>query len=145
MSDTISEPDLPQVTRLTARIAASYASAHNLSRPDLARLIGLIGQSLIRCGHADSAAAPAQPANPAVPIAQSIHDDYLVCLEDGRKLKLLRRHLRTTYGLSPEQYRERWGLPSTYPMVAPSYARRRRQVALEVGLGRRPSSETKQD
>ena len=80
----------------------------------------------------------ANPRHPAVPIRSSISSDFLICLEDGKKLKMLRRHLRQAYGLTPEQYRARWGLPSDYPMVAPSYAAKRSELAKKMGLGTRP-------
>ena len=73
---------------------------------------------------------------PAVPIKKSVTPDYLICLEDGKKLKMLKRHLKTAYGMTPEEYREKWGLPADYPMVSPNYARQRSQLAKEIGLGR---------
>jgi predicted transcriptional regulator len=81
--------------------------------------------------------AAAEKPRPAVPVGKSVFPDYIVCLEDGKKLTMLRRHLQTSYGLSPEQYRERWGLPPHYPMVAPNYAARRSAIAKEQGLGRK--------
>jgi predicted transcriptional regulator len=81
-------------------------------------------------------AAPAERPKPAVPANRSVHTDYIVCLEDGKKLKMLKRHLRTAYGLTPEQYREKWGLPADYPMVAPNYAAQRSEFAKKIGLGR---------
>jgi predicted transcriptional regulator len=83
------------------------------------------------------AEAPAERPQPAVPIKKSVNPDYLVCLEDGKKLKMLKRHLKTAYDLTPEQYRERWGLGSDYPMVAPNYAKQRSRLAKEIGLGTR--------
>jgi predicted transcriptional regulator len=83
-------------------------------------------------------AAPAQRPLPAVPIRKSVTPDYVICLEDGRRLKMLRRHLKTAYNMTPEQYRERWNLPSDYPMVAPNYAEKRRALAKSIGLGMRP-------
>jgi predicted transcriptional regulator len=80
---------------------------------------------------------PAERPQPAVPIKKSIHADYIVCLEDGKKLKMLKRHLKTAYNMTPETYRERWGLASDYPMVAPNYARQRSRLAKEIGLGTR--------
>jgi predicted transcriptional regulator len=79
----------------------------------------------------------AERPQPAVPVKKSIHPDYLVCLEDGKKLKMLKRHLKTSYNLTPEQYRERWGLPPDYPMVAPNYAKQRSKLAKDIGLGTR--------
>lgn len=86
------------------------------------------------------ATAPAEPPKPvpAVPVEESIQDDYIVCLEDGKKMKLLRRYLKTHHGMTPQEYREKWGLPADYPMVAPAYAARRSELAKEAGLGTRP-------
>ena len=94
----------------------------------------------------DSAVEPqnAEPLKPAVAVRKSITPDYIVCLEDGRKLKLLKRHLRTTYDLSPQQYREKWGLPADYPMVAPNYAARRSEFAKQIGLGKVTADATEQ-
>ena len=81
------------------------------------------------------------PVKPAVPIRKSVHADYIVCLEDGKKLKMLKRHLQTAYGMTPEQYRAKWGLDTNYPMVAPEYAKKRSSLAKQIGLGtRRPSA-----
>ena len=82
-------------------------------------------------------APPAERPQPAVPIKKSVHADYIVCLEDGKKLKMLKRHLKTAYNMTPESYRERWGLGADYPMVAPNYARQRSRLAKEIGLGTR--------
>ena len=82
-------------------------------------------------------AASAAPPKPAVPIKKSITPDYLICLEDGRELKMLKRHLRTTYGMTPDEYRAKWGLDPDYPMVAPNYARRRSEFAKQIGLGQK--------
>jgi predicted transcriptional regulator len=103
---------------------------------DLAQLINQVYQSLANIGSAP-AAAPASRPQPAVSLKKSIQPDYLVCLEDGKKLKMLKRHLKTAYNMSPETYRERWGLPPDYPMVAPNYARQRSRLAKEIGLGTR--------
>jgi predicted transcriptional regulator len=83
-----------------------------------------------------SAESASEPLKPAIPIKKSVTPDYIVCLEDGKRLKMLKRHLRTTYGLSPEEYRAKWGLPSNYPMVAPNYAAQRSEFAKKIGLGR---------
>jgi len=85
----------------------------------------------------DTYTAPAVRPQPAVSVKKSVQPDYIVCLEDGKKLKMLKRHLKTAYNMSPEAYRERWGLPPDYPMVAPNYARQRSQLAKEIGLGTR--------
>lgn len=88
------------------------------------------------------ASVPERP-QPAVPVKRSIYPDYIVCLEDGKKLKMLKRHLKTAYNMSPEQYRERWGLPPDYPMVAPNYARHRSSLAKKIGLGTKPRGSRK--
>jgi predicted transcriptional regulator len=99
-------------------------------------LIQSVYRSLSTAGEAEAAPAPAQ--SPAVPIKKSVFPDYIVCLEDGKKLKMLKRHLQTSYGLTPEAYRTKWGLPRDYPMVAPSYAAMRSGLAKKIGLGRKP-------
>ena len=120
---------------LTTEIVAAHVSNNTVSPSDLPRLINQIYNSLANIG-----AAPAPPAarpQPAVSIKKSIQPEYLVCLEDGKKLKMLKRHLKTAYNLSPETYRERWGLAPDYPMVAPNYAQQRSRLAKEIGLGTR--------
>jgi predicted transcriptional regulator len=119
---------------LTARIVAAQVSHHSVTADALPGLIRDVYRSLATLGGAD---ALAERPRPAVPIKQSITPDYLICLEDGKHLKMLKRHLRAAYDLSPAQYRKRWDLPADYPMVAPSYARRRSELAKELGLGAR--------
>ncbi len=118
----------------TAQIVAGYA-AHN-PVPDLPALIRQVYDTLNHLGET----APAHPAHlePAVPIKKSVMPDYIVCLEDGKKLKMLKRHLKTAYNMSPEEYRDRWGLPADYPMVAPNYAQHRSSLAKKIGLGTKP-------
>jgi predicted transcriptional regulator len=119
---------------LTADIAAAYVGANTVAAGELPALI----QSIYRALTAVEAPveAPEQPkAAPAVPIKKSLTDEFLICLEDGRKFKSLKRHLRTKYNMSPEDYRAKWGLPKTYPMVAPAYAAARSQLAKQMGLG----------
>lgn len=120
-------------------IATGYVS-RNLTDPDeIPELIERIAQALATVGRMpDDAIHVVRPLrDPAVPVAESVHDDYLVCLEDGRRLKALKRHLRNSFGLSPEQYRERWNLPADYPMTAPAHSRRRREIARMVHDGYR--------
>lgn len=115
-------------------IATGYVS-RNLTDPDeIPELIERIARALATVGTMpDDAVHVAAPLrDPAVPVAESVHDDHIVCLEDGCKLKSLKRHLKTYFGLSPEQYRKRWNLPATYPMVAPAHSRRRREIAQTV-------------
>jgi predicted transcriptional regulator len=102
---------------------------------DLPHLINQVYQSLSTIG---TGPAPAtERPQPAVSVKKSVHPDYIICLEDGKKLKMLKRHLKTAYNMTPEEYRERWGLPPDYPMVAPNYARQRSRLAKEIGLGTR--------
>jgi predicted transcriptional regulator len=120
---------------LTTEIVAAHVSNNTVPVGDLGQLINQVYQSLANIGTAP--AAPAARPQPAVSIKKSIQADFLVCLEDGKKLKMLKRHLKTAYNMTPEGYRERWGLASDYPMVAPNYARQRSRLAKEIGLGTR--------
>src|SRR5579885_2356035 len=121
---------------LTTEIVAAHVSNNTVAVGDLAQLINQVYQSLANIGSIP-AAVPASRPQPAVSVKKSVQPDYLVCLEDGKKLKMLKRHLKTAYNMSPETYRERWGLPPDYPMVAPNYARQRSRLAKEIGLGTR--------
>jgi len=121
---------------LTADIVSAYVSNNSVSANDVPGLIGEVFSALSRVG-TGAVAAPAEPAKPAVNPKKSITPDYLVCLEDGKKFKSLKRHLRTMYNISPEQYREKWGLAADYPMVAPNYAEARSRLAKEMGLGQK--------
>lgn len=118
---------------LTAKIVAAHVSNNSVALGDLPGLIHQVHQAL-RGIDGPVTAMPPRPA-PAVPVKKSVMPDYIICLEDGKKLKMLKRHLKTAYNLSPEQYRERWGLPPDYPMVAPNYAKQRSQLARDLGLG----------
>ena len=118
---------------LTTNIVAAHVSHNSVSAQDLPTLIRDVYQSLATVGEPKES-EPERPT-PAVPIKRSITPDYLICLEDGKKLKMLKRHLKTAYDMTPEQYRERWGLAADYPMVAPNYAKQRSQLAKEIGLG----------
>ena len=120
---------------LTTEIVAAHVSNNNVAVNDLPQLINQIYSSLANIGTVPT--APAARPQPAVSIKKSVQPDYIVCLEDGKKLKMLKRHLKTAYNMSPETYRERWGLGSDYPMVAPNYARQRSRLAKEIGLGTR--------
>lgn len=122
---------------LTADVVAAYVSNNPVPASELPNLIAEIHAALGRVGGVQEA-APAEKPKPAVNPKKSIHDDYIVCLEDGKKFKSLKRHLMTHYGLTPEQYREKWGLDANYPMVAPNYAAARSQLAKKMGLGRKP-------
>lgn len=131
MSDTEASTDHIQ---LAADIVAAFVSNNSLPVAELPALIASVHSALGGLGNTETA-DPAEPLTPAVPIKKSIMPDYLVCLEDGKKFKSLKRHLRTQYNMSPEQYREKWNLPADYPMVAPSYAEARSQLAKKMGLG----------
>lgn len=122
------------VLGLTAQIVAAHVANNNVPMTGLPDLIQQVYAALSQIG-AEPAIAPRRL--PAVPIRKSIFPDYLVCLDDGKKLKMLKRHLKTVYGLTPEQYREKWSLPPDYPMVAPNYAEHRSRLAKEIGLGRK--------
>ena len=121
---------------LTTEIVAAHVSNNTVAPSDLPQLINQVYNSLANIDAVPAAAPPARP-QPAVSVRKSVHPDYIVCLEDGKKLKMLKRHLKTAYNMSPETYRERWGLAPDYPMVAPNYARERSRLAKEIGLGTR--------
>ena len=123
---------------LTAKIVAAYTGKNAMPGSDLPALIDRVFQSLAGLT-AGSAATPEARPDPAVPVKKSVFPEFIVCLEDGKKLKMLKRHLMTSYGLTPQAYRERWGLPSDYPMVAPAYAEKRSTLAKSIGLGRKPA------
>ena len=120
---------------LTAEIVAAHVSNNSVSVTDLPNLITEVHRTLSSLGTAPAAKPEPEKLVPAVPVKKSITPDYLVCLEDGKKMKMLKRHLQTAYGMSPEQYREKWGLPPDYPMVAPNYAQHRSTLAKKIGLG----------
>ena len=120
---------------LTTEIVAAHVSNNTVAVGDLPQLINQVYSSLANIGNVP--AAPTERPQPAVPIKKSVHPDYIICLEDGKKLKMLKRHLKTAYNMTPEAYRERWALSADYPMVAPNYARQRSKLAKEIGLGTR--------
>ena len=121
--------------RMTADIVASFVRNNKVSSDELTELIRSVHKTVAGISRADGA-APAERPKPAVPVNRSVNTDYIVCLEDGKKLKMLKRYLRSTYNLSPDEYRKRWGLPPDYPMVAPSYAAKRSDFAKRIGLGK---------
>lgn len=128
-------PDL--LVELTADIVAAYVSNHVVPVGDLSGLIADVHTALSGTTSPTPVVAVVEKPKPPVPIKKSIEDDYLICLEDGMKFKSLKRHLMTHYNMTPEEYREKWGLPSDYPMVAPAYAEARSRLAKEMGLGQR--------
>ncbi len=119
---------------LTATIVSAYVSNNSVPTADLPTLIGQVHSALTRVssGHGE---VPMEPPKPAISVKKSITPDHIVCLEDGKKFKSLKRHLRTQYNMTPEQYREKWGLAPDYPMVAPNYAAARSHLAKQMGLG----------
>lgn len=136
MADTA---DRSELLALTAEIVAAHVSNNKLDAAELPALIRQIYGTLAGIGNEPAeivAGVTAGRPTPAVPVKKSVTPDYIVCLEDGKKLKMLKRHLMSHYNLTPEQYRERWGLPPDYPMVAPNYAIRRQVLAKKIGLGK---------
>ncbi len=131
-------PDAAQsldVLGLTAQIVSAHVSNNSVTPDALPSLIQDVYRTLSGVGRDVPAVDKPQPA---VPVKKSVFADYIVCLEDGKKLKMLKRHLKTAYNMTPEQYRDRWDLPSDYPMVAPNYARHRSSLAKKIGLGTKP-------
>ncbi len=138
---TEAAPEHSELLALTSDIVAAHVSNNAISTTELPALIESVFSKLSQLG-----GAPAEPAvdlKPAVPIKKSVHDEYVVCLEDGKRMKMLKRHLNTDHGMTPEEYRAKWGLTADYPMVAPSYARKRRDLAKKIGLGRKPTGRGK--
>ena len=131
MSDNLASSNYIE---LAADIVSAYVSNNSVPSGDLGSLISDVHLALVKVGGTASE-APAEAPKPAIPVKKSITPDYIVCLEDGKKFKSLKRHLRTQYNMTPEQYHERWGLPSDYPMVAPNYAAKRSELARQSGLG----------
>ncbi|HSV28744.1 MAG TPA: MucR family transcriptional regulator [Candidatus Omnitrophota bacterium] len=132
MSERSNNSDL---LSLTTEIVAAHVANNTISVSDLPQLINEVYRTLASVG-----TTPAQPERPqpAVPVKKSVTPEYIICLEDGKKLKMLKRHLKTAYNMTPEEYRDRWGLPADYPMVAPNYAQHRSTLAKKIGLGTKP-------
>ena len=128
-------PDNQGLLTFTVQIVSAHVSNNPVTPDALPALIQNVYRALAGIGQ--ERPAPEHP-QPAVPVRKSVFEDYIVCLEDGKRLKMLRRHLKTAFNLTPEQYRERWGLPPDYPMVAPGYAAHRSSLAKKIGLGSRP-------
>lgn len=129
-------PQAADLLEMTTEIVASYVSGNVISTENLSDLIRSVHRSLSGLSSSVEAEKPHEKPKAAVTIAKSITDDYIVCLEDGKRLKMLKRYLRSKYDLSPDDYRKRWNLPADYPMVAPNYAKRRSEFAKQIGLGR---------
>jgi predicted transcriptional regulator len=129
------EPVNADILALTAKVVAAHVSNNTVSPIDLQSMIQQVYRTLSEVGKEPAAV---QRPEPAVPPTKSVFADHIVCLEDGRKLKMLKRHLMSAFNLTPQQYRQRWGLPANYPMVAPAYARQRSSLAKKIGLGTTP-------
>ncbi len=125
------------VLGLTAQIVSAHVSNNTVARDVLPELIQSVFNTLMTAGTEE---AEPERLQPAVPVKKSVFPEYIICLEDGKKLKMLKRHLQTSYNITPEQYRERWSLPHDYPMVAPKYAEHRSELAKKIGLGRKPAA-----
>jgi predicted transcriptional regulator len=131
MADTIGTSHLID---LTADIVSAYVSNNSVSSGDIPALINQVHSALLRVV-SGSGEVSVGPLKPAIAVRKSVTPDYIICLDDGKKFKSLKRHLRTQYNVTPEQYRDKWGLPADYPMVAPNYAAARSQLAKQMGLG----------
>jgi predicted transcriptional regulator len=134
---TMDTPDSNDITGLTTTIIAAYVKHHQLPVSELPRLIQSVRDSLQRLTAPVEEVPVKEELKPAVAIKKSVTPDYIICLEDGKKLKMLKWHLMSSYGMTPDEYRSKWGLPSDYPMVAPNYAKARSDLAVKLGLGRR--------
>ncbi|MEJ1157974.1 MucR family transcriptional regulator [Prosthecomicrobium sp. N25] len=132
MSDSSANSNLID---LAADIVSAYVSNNTVNSTDLPNLIGEVYAALQRTSSGVAPEPQPEPLKPAVPVKKSVTPDYIICLEDGKKFKSLKRHLRTQYNMTPEEYREKWGLPADYPMVAPNYAQARSDLAKKMGLG----------
>ena len=136
MAETVApKPAEDELLRMTAEVVSAYVRNNTLPTGQLGDVIQAVYNSL-RGLEGGAAEPPPEPLKPAVPIRKSITPDFLVCLEDGKKLKMLKRHLRSTYNMTPDEYRAKWSLPPDYPMVAPKYAEQRSEFAKKIGLGR---------
>jgi predicted transcriptional regulator len=135
MNDSAMTGSRELLVELTAEIVAAYVGNHVVPAGDLASLISDVHSALSNTATSEAPVAVVEKPKPPVPVKKSVHNDYLICLEDGMKFKSLKRHLMTHYGMTPEEYREKWELPADYPMVAPAYAEARSRLAKEMGLG----------
>ena len=138
-----SEPESPglsrtDIARMSADVVSAYLANNSVPAQGVPELIRTVHEALTALERPQNGAAPiaGERQKPAVPVSKSIQDDYIVCLEDGARLKMLKRYLRSRYNMSPEEYRRKWGLPPDYPMVAPAYAQRRSDFARQIGLGK---------
>jgi predicted transcriptional regulator len=132
-----------ELATLTAKIVSAYVANNAVAAVDLPDLISTVAGNLYQLVGAASDPVEVPKLEPAVPIKKSVTPEYIICLEDGKRLKMLKRHLQTKYNMTPDDYRQRWGLRDDYPMVAPSYAAQRSDMAKKIGLGRHPDSKQK--
>ena len=128
------------IIKLTTEMVASYVSNNIIPVSDIPALITSVYNSLVQLSQPEEPSPATVEQKPAVPIRKSVQADYIICLEDGIKCKMLKRHLMAAYGLTPDEYRQKWGLPINYPMVAPNYAKKRSELAVKLGLGRKKGS-----
>src|SRR3954471_10620225 len=131
------QPNTPNFIELAADLVSAFVSKNSVPAAELPALIGNVHAALTKVASGTYAQSAEEPKAPAVSVKKSVQPDYIVCLEDGKRFKSLKRHLRTVYDLTPDQYRAKWGLPASYPMVAPNYAAARSQLAKQMGLGAR--------
>ncbi|MBT6138932.1 MAG: MucR family transcriptional regulator [Rhodospirillaceae bacterium] len=124
-----------ELLRMSTNVITAYFGNNQVLPAQISEVIGTVHEALDRL-HTDGGEGSGEPLKPAVPIRRSVQPDYVICLEDGKKLKMLKRYLRTTHNMSPEEYRAKWSLPSDYPMVAPNYSKQRSEYAKKIGLGR---------
>lgn len=141
-TDTRPETDTSLLVELTEEVVSAYVGNNPVAAADLPSLISQVHSALGKTA-ANGDGAPAEKPVPAVNPKRSVTRDYIICLEDGKKFKSLKRHLMSHYGLTPQEYREKWGLAPDYPMVAPSYAEQRSKLARKMGLGRKPGARKK--
>ena len=135
MAEEVAKNEQGHVLRMAVDIVAAYVANNTVPAGQVPEVINTVYNSLTTLD--GGAEATAEPAKPAVSVRRSVTPEYIVCLEDGKKLKMLKRHLRAAYDMSPEEYRVKWGLPADYPMVAPNYAAQRSEFAKKIGLGRK--------
>lgn len=140
--DVTEEAAHARLVELTAELVVAYVTHNPIPRDNLPELIGNVHAALNSVGSSPEPAVE-EPQKPAVSLKQAVQPDYVVCLEDGLRFKAIKRHLRTAHGMTPEEYRKRWDLPSTHPMVAPNYAAQRSKLAKEAGLGRKTEAKPK--
>ena len=126
----------PDVLRMAVDIVSAYVSNNSIAAPQVPEVINTVYNSLLSL-NGQVTEGTSEPLKPAVSVRRSVNPDYIICLEDGKKLKMLKRHLRAAYGMTPDEYRAKWGLPADYPMVAPNYAQQRSTFAKQIGLGRK--------